>query len=106
MNLKNTVTILFIIMIVLSPTSFLFAENQAVWIEGKVTRKPWRIDSHSMIEVDWKPYKILSDIRVTHRYLRNKGAYDEKISNIYSIYMGQKITMKVKKKEVIQIILY
>ena len=98
--------IILIIVGVLSSTSVSLAGNRAVWIEGEVTRTPWMAGSYYMIEVDWKPYTLLADTIVTHRYLRNKGAYDEKISSIHSILLGRKIMMKVRKKEVIQIILF
>jgi len=106
MKIKTLRSLILIALGLLILTPVLFAGQPAVWIEGSVTRAPWIKDAHHMIEVDWKPYKVLSDIRITYRYLRNKGAYDEKQSHINLILPGQKIMMKVRKKDVVQIILF
>jgi len=106
MRLIKTVILFFILIGILGSASVSLARQHAVWIEGKVTKAPWTVNSHHMIEVDWKPYKVLSDIRITYRYLRNKGAYDEKQSDFNLILPGQKIMMKVRKKDVLQIILF
>lgn len=106
MQLKKTVIIIFIVFGMLSSASLVFADNRAVWIDGEVTRTPVMVDSHYMIEVNGITYNILPDIRITLKYLRNQGAYNEKNATVRSISMGQKITMKVRKKDVVQIILF
>lgn len=105
MRLIKPIVIL-IIVGVLSSASVSLAGNRAIWIEGEVTKSPVMAASHQMIEVEKVSYRILPDIRITHRYLRNKGAYDEKNVSTNSISTGQKIMMKVRKKDVIQIILF
>ena len=89
MWLKKMVIIIFIVFGISGSISVSFADNRAFWIEGKVTRTPWRADPHYMIQVNGVDYTILPDIRITHRYLRNKGAYDEKNATVHSISTGQ-----------------
>ncbi len=95
-----------IIVAVLGSSPVLFADNRAVWVAGEVTQRPWRAGDHRMIGVDGTAYKILSGIRITHRYLRNPGAYDERSATVDSISTGRKIMIKVRKKDIIQIILF
>ena len=74
--MRNKKILIFILFSVLISASA--ALSRAVWMEGKVTRAPWMVDSHYNIEVNKITYNILSDIRITYRYMRNEGAYDEK----------------------------
>ncbi|MCP4413689.1 MAG: hypothetical protein GY808_14105 [Gammaproteobacteria bacterium] len=106
MRLRKSCIILAILFGVLCTASVSLATNRAIWIEGEVTHSPMRVGSHYTIEVDGIFYKILPDIRITYRYLRNEGAYNEKNINIDSISTGKKIMMKVRKENVIQIILF
>ena len=106
MNVWNRYIIGFIILTVMASTSVFADGNLAVWVQGEVTRTTWTENNYNMVEVNGVTYRILPDIRVTYRYLRNKGAYNEKSSSVNSIYLGQKITMKVRRLDVIQIILF
>ena len=107
MRLKKTYIIVLVLIGVLCSTFVSFADNRAFWIEGEVTSRPYKIaNAHYMIEVNNVTYKILDDIRITHRYLRNKGAYDESSASVDSISNGQTIMIKARKKEIIQIIFY
>lgn len=83
-----------------------FARQSAVWVEGTVTRSPWVVDSQNKIEVNGVAYDILPNIRITYRYLRNQGAYDERTITLNTIAEGREIQVKVRKKNVIQIILF
>ena len=104
MNKMRWLNIFFIILVVCAISSFAFA--RPVWIEGSVTRSPWPKDSHYYIEVDKQTYRILPDIRITYRYLRNKRAYNEEKASVNSIFTGHQVSMKVNKKDVLQIIRY
>ncbi|MCP4670558.1 MAG: hypothetical protein GY857_04570 [Desulfobacula sp.] len=107
MRLKKTYIIVFVLIGILCSAFVSFADNRAFWIEGEVTHRPYKIENtHYMIEVNKVTYKILDDIRITHRYLRNKGAYDESSASIDSISTGRTIMIKARKKEIIQIILF
>jgi len=106
MNCKKKYIMILILFGLLSSASVLFAGNRAFWIDGKVSRAPWMGESYYMIEVDGLTYKILPGIRITHRYLRNKGAYNEENATVHSISTNQNIMIKVRKKDVIQIILF
>lgn len=83
-----------------------FARQPAVWVEGTVTQSPWVVESRNKIEVNGVAYDILPNIRVTYRYRRNQGAYDERAITLDSIAEGREIMVKVRKKNVIQIILF
>lgn len=85
---------------------FSAAFARAVWVEGRVTRTPWKKDREYLIQVDKTTYTVLPDIRITRRVLRNPGAWDEKSASIRSIFTNQKIMVKVHKNKVIQIILF
>ena len=82
------------------------AGDHAVWQSGMVTRTPVMVKSHYEIEVDGVRYSFLPDIRITYRYLRNKGAYNERNCTVHSIIRGQNLMMKIRGKNVLQIILY
>jgi len=82
------------------------ANNQAVWVYGKVTRSPHQIDSRTYIQVDGELYKILPDIRITYRYERNRGAFNERKARLFAIGKSQEVAMRVRDNEVHQIILY
>jgi hypothetical protein len=82
------------------------AGDHAVWIDGNVTRAPWRTESHYYVEVDNMPYRILPEIKIYHRYRRGEKAYDEEIANVHSISTGQKIWIKVRHNDVQQIIIF
>lgn len=79
---------------------------RAVWVEGRVTKTPWKKDSEYLIQVDKITYTVLPDIRITRRVLRNPGAWDEKTAGMRAIFTGQKIMVKLHKNKVIQIILF
>ena len=106
MKIKALYSVFFIVLGLIIVISDLLAGQPAVWIEGSVTKTPWIVDSRHMIEVNGGAYCLLPDIRISHRYLRNKGAYDERNVKVNSIIKGQKIMIKVRKKDVVQIILF
>jgi hypothetical protein len=102
MKIQTWLQIFCITAVILGFASIAF--SRPVWIEGEVTRSPWLKDSTYYIEVDKQVYKILPDIRITYRYLRNKGAYNEEPASVNTLYPGHTVLMKVNQKDVIQII--
>lgn len=78
----------------------------AVWVSGKVTRKPHEINNSCYIQVDGDLYRILFDIPIYYRYERSPGAFNERKAYLSSICIHQKIMIKVRKNQIIQIILY
>ncbi|MFH1154342.1 MAG: hypothetical protein V1793_11045 [Pseudomonadota bacterium] len=104
-NLRKKALVISIVIGVLASASSSFSVNRAIWVEGAVTRAPWSVGTEIMIEVDWKPYLLPPGVRITHRYWRNNGAYDEKLDTVSSIFTGQKILIKVWEKEIVQIVL-
>jgi len=83
-----------------------FANTQPVWVYGKVTKAPHQINSKTYLQVDGELYKILPDIRITYRHERRPGAFDERSVRSFAIRKYQDIAMRVKNREVLQIILY
>lgn len=99
--------LLLIVLVVLSVSiAPATAITPAVWVDGNVTRAPWKMESDTYVEVDHLRYRILPGIRVSYRYLRNETAYAEKVSDLHSIVNGQKIWVKVRNNDVEQIILF
>lgn len=94
-----------LILSILFSSSVVLSKTSAVWVEGEVTRKPWKQQNIDYIEVDGLSYTIRPDIPVVHRYQRDPGAWDEEPSGIYAIFSGQRIMIKVMANDVIQIIL-
>jgi hypothetical protein len=73
-----------------------------VWIEGKVTAKPWA-DNYRHIEVDKKTYTLMPDIRIAVRYQTQPGIINERQVDFHQIRQGQHITMKVEGLRVYEI---
>lgn len=105
MCFKKKYKFISLIIMVLAAVSSL-ALARGVWIEGEVTKAPWKVNSQYRIEVDGISYGIMSDARITYRYERNRGAYDERKVEIRFIRMGHKIMIKAYKNNIIQIILF
>ena len=82
------------------------AVARGIWIEGKVTKTPWKVNSNYQIKVNKISYEIMPDARITYRYERNKGAYNEEKAGINSIRIQQSIMIKAYKNKIIQIILF
>lgn len=80
--------------------------NTPTWVYGKVTKAPHQINSKTYLQVDGELYKILPDTRIAYRHERRPGAFDERAVRSYAIRKYQDIAMRVKGREVIQIILY
>lgn len=80
--------------------------RQAIWVSGRVEKAPWSMDGNDYLIVNQTVYKILPEIPIRRRVLRDKGAYDEKKARRYSIHKGQEIMLNVIKKDVIQILLF
>ena len=106
--MKTKKYLFYIIILVIIPCTPVIshARNRAVWISGRVTSSPWMEDSSYHMKVNNVLYTIRSNIRVTYRYERNKGAFDERKSSVSSIFKGQTIMIKAKNNEIIQIILF
>jgi hypothetical protein len=102
MKKKRGLKLFFLVLVVCAIFSSAFA--RPVWIEGIVTRSPWPKDNHYYIEVDKQTYRILPDIRITYRYKRNKRAYNEEKASVRSLFKGHQVSMKINKKDVLQII--
>ena len=105
MSLGKWHIIFCIIACILCSASAVSSKNSIAWIEGFVTKAPWIVDDVQMVEVDWKPYKILKGLRVTHRYWRSHDAYDEKIDSVNSIFTAQRLLIQVRGKLIVQIVI-
>ena len=102
MNAKKI--ILYAAFIVFCLSTFAFA--RAVWVEGTVTKTPYKIYNHYYIHVNGNLYKILPNTRITYRYEWSPGAFNEKKSSLNSISSHQNILMNVNHNNVSRIIIY
>ncbi len=101
-QIKQLTVILFVLLFL----SFNVIAAGGVWIQGKVTGAPYKEDEKQYIEVNDKVYWILPDIRITYRFERRWGAFDEREATVSSISVGQDIMIKAIQNEINQIILY
>lgn len=99
---KFSVVLLILILMVTGTA----VSSPAVWVYGHVTRAPRLQGKFHEIEVNKVTYRISAEARISKRTLRRAGAYDERPATVHAILTGQKISMKVRKKLVIQIILF
>ena len=102
LELKKIIAAMLVLMIFFSSAAF----ANAVWINGKVTKEPHEINDSYYIQVDGDLYRILPDIPIFYRYERSPGAFNDEKAHLYSISKNQEIMMKVRKNQVIQIIIY
>jgi hypothetical protein len=102
MNKMRWLKVFFMVLVLCTISSSAF--SRPVWIEGIVTRSPWPKDGYHYIEVDKQTYRLLPGIRITYRYKRNKRAFNEEKASVNSLYTGHQVSMKINKKDVLQII--
>ena len=76
-----------------------------VWVEGEVTKAPYKKDGIHYMAVDGETYRILEDVRVERRYYPRKGAYNHKKATLSAVLKYQDVMMKVNRMEVLRIII-
>lgn len=102
MNAKKMILYAAFIVFCLSTAAF----ARAVWVEGTVTKAPHKIYGHYYIHMNGNLYKILPNVRITRRYERSRGAFDEEKASLDSISRHQRILMNADHNNVNRIILY